>query len=194
MPPVPPSVPGGRGSSGPGEKKNRITAETSPEDGYNALNPTYRRRTHMNRMARCLMLLLIALGLFVPGLSLAQSQSEIARMINQGYDLLEQGKIDQAQKVYEAILRQDPGQPLALNNLAAIMVKQGKFNQALSYLKQALVRAKGLQVTFSRVCDVNGVCAACRMSEDQFGSDDLEGVIKINMMMVQMARSGPSRK
>jgi len=149
----------------------------------------------MNRIARRLMLLLVTLGLLVPGLSRAQGQGEVTRMINQGYDLLEQGKIDQAQKVYEDVLRQDPGQPLALNNLAAIMVKQGNYDQALRYFNQALVRAKGQQVTFSRVCDVNGVCAACRMSEDQFGSDDLEGVIKINIMMVHMARSaGPTRK
>jgi tetratricopeptide (TPR) repeat protein len=160
-----------------------------------ALNPKYCRRMHMNRMARRLMLLLIVLGLLVPGLSRAQSQSELAQKLNRGYDLLEQGKIDQAQKIYEEILRQDPGQPLALNNLAAIKVKQGNYDQAIRYLKQALVRAKGQQVTFNRVCDVNGVCAACRMSEDQFGSDDLEGVIKVNLMMVQMARSaGPKRK
>ena len=149
----------------------------------------------MHRITRHLMLLLVALGLLVPGLSRAQGQSEVARLINQGYDLLEQGKIDQAQKIYENVLRQDSGQPLALNNLAAIMVKQGNYDQALRYLNQALPRAKGQLVTFSRVCDVNGVCAAYRMSEDQFGSDDLEGVIKINIMMVQMARSaGPTRK
>jgi Tfp pilus assembly protein PilF len=146
----------------------------------------------MNRIARRLMFLLVTLGLLVPGLSRAQG---LAQTMNQGYDLLEQGKIDQAQKVYEDVLRQDPGQPLALNNLAAIMVKKGNYDQALRYLNQALVRAKGQKVTFSRVCDVNGVCAAYRMSEDEFGSEDLEGVIKINMMMVQMARSAsPKRK
>ena len=143
----------------------------------------------MNRIARRLMVLLVALGLLVPGMSRAQGQGEVAQLINQGYDLLEQGKIDQAQKVYEDVLRQDPGQPLALNNLAAIMVKQGNYDQALRYLNQALVRAKGQQVTFSRVCDVNGVCAACRLDQGDFGVEDLEGVVKSNILMVEMAKA-----
>jgi len=115
--------------------------------------------------------------------------------LNAGYDLLEQGKFDQAQKVFEEVLRQDPGHPLALNNLAAILVKQGKFDQALACLKQALPRSRGFKVALNRVCNVDGVCAACRMGEEQFGTEDLEGVVKSNILMVEMARSSrPGKK
>jgi tetratricopeptide (TPR) repeat protein len=109
--------------------------------------------------------------------------------LNAGYDLLEQGKFDQARKVFEEVLRQDPGHPLALNNLAAIMVKQGNYDQALACLKQALPRSRGFKVALNRVCNVDGVCAAYRLGEEQFGTEDLEGVVKSNILMVEMAMS-----
>ena len=143
----------------------------------------------MNRKARRLTVILMALSLMAPGLSWPQGQSGVAGSLNAGYELLEQGKFDQAQKVYEAMLRQDPDHPLALNNLAAIMVKQGKFDQALALLKRALPRSRGFKVALNRVCNIDGVCAACRLGEEQFGIEDLERVVKSNILMVEMARS-----
>ena len=144
----------------------------------------------MNRKARHLLgAMLVVLCLWGPGLAAAQEHGAVAGILNQGFELLEQGKYDQAQKVYEGLLQKDPGHPLALNNLAAIKAKNGKYDQALQDLKQALVRAKGCRVLLNRVCDLNGVCAAYRLSEGQFGSEDLEAVVKSNIIMVEMARA-----
>src|SRR5664280_2081375 len=99
----------------------------------------------MNRKVHQLTALLLALSLIAPGLIWAQGQAGVAGRLNAGYDWLEQGKFDQAQKVFEEVLRQDPGHPLALNNLAAIMVKQGNYDQAAACLKQALPRARGFK-------------------------------------------------
>jgi len=148
----------------------------------------------MNRKARRLTAILMALSLMAPGLIWAQAQAGVAGRLNAGYDLLEQGKFDQAQKIFDEILRQDPGHPLALNNLAAIMVKQGNFDRALACLKQALPRAKGFKVALNRVCNVDGVCAACGLGPEPFGTEDLEGVVKSNILMVEMARSSRPRK
>ena len=148
----------------------------------------------MNRKARRFTAILLALSLMAPGLGWAQGQAEVAGRLNSGYDLLEQGKFDQAQTVCEEVLRQDPGHPLALNNLAAILVKQGKYDQALACLKRALPRAKGFKVALNRVCNVDGVCAACRLGDEKFGTEDLEGVVKSNILMVGMARSSRPEK
>jgi Tfp pilus assembly protein PilF len=149
----------------------------------------------MNRKARRLAVILVAMSLIAPGLIWAQGQAGVAGRLNAGYDLLEQGKFEPAQKVFEEVLRQDPGHPLALNNLAAILVKQGKFDQAIARLKQALPRAKGFKVALNRVCSVDGVCAARRPGEEQFGTEDLERVVKSNILMVEMARSSrPAQK
>jgi tetratricopeptide (TPR) repeat protein len=143
----------------------------------------------MTRKVRRFMVILAALSCLGPGLGWAQGQGELAGTLNAGFDLLEQGKFDQAQKVYAGVLRQDPGQPLALNNMAAILVKQGKYDQALAYLKRALPRAKGFKVRINRVCNVDGVCAAAHLGGEQFGSEDLEAVIKGNIVMLEIARS-----
>jgi Tfp pilus assembly protein PilF len=150
---------------------------------------------HMNRKAHRLTVLLVALSLFAPGLIWAQGQAGAAGKLNAGYDWLEQGKFDQAQKAFEEVLRQDPGHPLALNNLAAILVKQGNYDQALACLKRALPRSKGFKVALNRVCNVDGVCAASLMGAEQFGSEDLERVVKSNILMAEMARSSrPGKK
>ena len=131
----------------------------------------------------------LALLLALPGLALAQADGVLAQKINAGYELLEQGKFDQAQKIYEEILKKEPNHPIALNNLAAISCKQGKFEPALAQLKRALPQAKGYKITLNRVCNVDGVCAAFRQSTDRFGEDNLEDLIKSNILMVQMAAS-----
>ena len=147
----------------------------------------------MNRKTRRFTAILVALSLMAPGLVGAQGQTGVAERLNSGYDLLEQGKFDQAQKYFEAVLRQDPGHPLALNNLAAILVKQGKHDQALESLKRALPRSRGFKVALNRVCNVDGVCAACRLGDENFGTEDLEGVVKTNILMVGMARASRPR-
>lgn len=125
-----------------------------------------------------------------PGLVLAQASAELAAKINAGYDHLEKKKFDQAQKVYEEILQKQPDHPIALNNLAAILSKQGKYEQALAHLKRALPKARDYQITLDRVCNVDGVCAAFRQSTDKFGQENLEDLIKSNILMVQMAAAG----
>jgi tetratricopeptide (TPR) repeat protein len=154
----------------------------------------YVKGTQMNRKTRRFTAILVALSLLAPGLVGAQGQAGVAERLNSGYYLLEQGKFDQAQKYFDEVLRQDPGHPLALNNLAAILVKQGKHDQALACLKQALPRAKSFKVALNRVCNVDGVCAACHLGDEKFGTEDLEGVVKSNILMVGLARSSRPQK
>ncbi len=130
---------------------------------------------------------ILGMLLMAAGVALAQAGGDLVQKINAGYDLLEQGKYDQAQKIYEEILRKQPNHPIALNNLAAISSKQGKFEQALAQLQRALPQAKGYKITLNRVCNIDGVCAAFRQSTDNFGQENLEDLIKSNILMVQMA-------
>jgi tetratricopeptide (TPR) repeat protein len=138
----------------------------------------------MNRVklttSACLLALLLAAGW-----ALAQTNADQARKMVQGYDLLEAGKMGQAQEFYEQVLKEDPGNPLALNNLGAIMVKKQKYKEALGYLEQARTRAKGYKVRVNRVCDVEGICLAFRPLEAEYGNQDLEPLIKLNLEMVR---------
>jgi tetratricopeptide (TPR) repeat protein len=143
----------------------------------------------MKKLAIKMTIFTLVLLLMTAGSALAQAGGDLAGKINAGYDLLEKGKYDQAQKIYEAILRDAPDHPIALNNLAAISCKQGKFEQALAQLQRALPKAAGYKITLNRVCNVDGVCAAFRQSTDKFGQENLEDLIKSNILMVQMAQA-----
>jgi tetratricopeptide (TPR) repeat protein len=144
---------------------------------------------YMNLNVRQLIVMLLAFSLVGPGLARAQEKDEVARRLDAGFALLEAGNYEQAQKIYEGLLKKDPTQPLVLNNLAAIMVKRGKYKLALQYLQRALPRAKGFKVAINRVCNIDSVCAACRVSDKEFGSEDLERVVKSNILMVGVAKS-----
>ncbi len=87
------------------------------------------------------------------------------------------------------VLQKDPGNPLALNNMAAIMVKQKKFDKADTYLNQALPKAKGYMVQINRVCTVGGICSAFKPVEKGTGNQDLEPLIKMNIDMVKQYMS-----
>jgi tetratricopeptide (TPR) repeat protein len=148
----------------------------------------------MKRVVPTLLAIFFGLILGNAGPALAQMDRGIVQMLNTGYDLLEQKKYDQAQRLYEETLRQHPGNPLALNNLAAIMSKKGQYDQALAYLRQALPRAEGFKVRVERVCDVDSVCTAYRLSDEVMGTEDLADLIKINMNMVGIAAASGRSK
>jgi tetratricopeptide (TPR) repeat protein len=112
-------------------------------------------------------------------------QGKIDKMLVESYDLLEAGKLDQAKAIFQEILRLDPGNPLALNNLGALMVKEKKYREALGYLEQALPRAQGRRVRVNRVCDAEGICMAFRPSMEVYGDTPFAPLVRLNIAMVK---------
>lgn len=130
--------------------------------------------------------LLVSVWLLGPTAIPAQvGQAGINRMLVQSYDLLEAGKLDRAKAVFAQILQQDPGNPLALNNLGAVLVKEKKYQAALNYFKQALPRAGGYQVKINRVCDAEGLCLAFRPDLEVYGNHELLPLVRMNIQMVE---------
>ncbi len=130
-------------------------------------------------------ILLLGFILLWGGPAQPQGDADTTRMLVESYDLLQAGKLDQAREVFGRILKRDPGNPLALNNLAAVMVKEGKYQEALPYLEQALPRARGYKLKVNQVCDVNGLCLAFRPLEEVYGNQDLEPLVKLNLDLVK---------
>jgi tetratricopeptide (TPR) repeat protein len=123
----------------------------------------------------------LALALTAP----VWADAGITKMLVTSYDLLEAGKLAEAEKIYEQILKQDPGNPLALNNLGAIKVKENNFPEALAYLSQALDRAQGYKLKVNRVCDMQGICLAFRPLEAVYGNQDLAPLVQLNLSLVE---------
>jgi tetratricopeptide (TPR) repeat protein len=117
--------------------------------------------------------------------ALPQGDPETTRMLLDSYDFLEAGQLAEAKAIFRDILQRDPGNPLALNNLAAVMVKEKKYQEALKYLEQALTRARGYKVKVNRMCAVDGLCLAFRPLQEVYGNQDLEPLVKLNIDMVK---------
>jgi len=125
------------------------------------------------------------LGLALTGPAWTQFDGALTQKMVESYDLLEAGKLAQAQEIYEEVLKQDPGNPLALNNLGAIKVKERKYQEALKYLEQALPRAQGYKIKVNQVCAVDGICLAFRPLQEVYGDTELTPLINFNIAMVK---------
>jgi tetratricopeptide (TPR) repeat protein len=142
---------------------------------------------------KCMAILLV-LSCCLAGPALAQSENDLAARLNAGYEMLEKGELDRARQLYEEMLRQYPGNPVALNNLAAILARTGKHEEALRLLTEALGRARGYRVLVDRLCDLESVCTAVRVGRDNMVGGDLEDLIKSNILMVRMSAASPRRR
>ncbi len=131
----------------------------------------------------------LALALCGAGVALAAKKAEkeidVNKALIDSYDLLSKQKYAQAQKLLEKVLAKDPGNPLALNNMASVMVGMKKFDKADTYLKEALPKAKGYMVQVNRVCTVGNICMAFKPVAGGTGNQDLEPLIKMNIEMVK---------
>ena len=137
----------------------------------------------MQRQSWQIVVMVAALGLALAGPVWADAG--LTKMLVESYDLLEAGKLAEAQKIYEQVLKQDPGNPLALNNLGALKVKENNLPEALAYLTQALPRAQSYKFQVNRVCDMQGLCLAFPPLEAVYGNQDLAPLVELNLSLVK---------
>ncbi len=147
----------------------------------------------MTRLRRGLLAMWLALVLGA-GWAWAQPDEEINRLLVESYDLLEAGQLDRAQEIFARILEKEPGNPLALNNIGAIMVKRKQYDRALTYLNQALNHAKGYKVMVNRVCDLDGICLAFRPVPAVYGNQPMEPLVRLNLELVKAQLAASRQK
>ena len=144
----------------------------------------------------------IALALTLCGAGLAfaadkkakpAKESDTTKLLIDSFDLMQKQKYDAANKLLDKVLQKDPGNPLALNNKAAILAqKKEGLDKADTLLKQALPKAKGYMVQVNKVCKVGGICSAFSPVTGSSGNEDLEPLIKMNIETVKgMMEAGP---
>jgi tetratricopeptide (TPR) repeat protein len=147
-------------------------------------------RTSVKIIAIMMVLILCASGMaFAKKHKKAEKEMDVGAMLMTSFEMMEKGKFEAAQKLLDKVLAKDPGNPLALNNMAAIMVKQNKFDKADTYLNQSLARAKGYMVQVNRVCQVRGICVAFKPAAGGSGNQELEPLVKMNIDMVKQYMS-----
>ena len=145
----------------------------------------------MNRTWVKVIAIVVALALCGAGAALAQKakkaekEFDVSKAMMSSYDLIEKKQYKKADVLLDKVLAKDPGNPLALNNKASIMVSEKKFDKADTFLNQALPKAKGFMVQVNRVCSVGNICLAFRPVTSGTGNQDLEPLIKMNIEMVK---------
>ena len=82
--------------------------------------------------------LLMLWALALPLMALAAGGDDYAERFAKAQSLVQQGDDAGASKIYQALIKQDPSQPQAYNNLAAIKARHGELKQAQALLEQAL--------------------------------------------------------
>ena len=112
-------------------------------------------------------------------------QFDVTAALLQSYDLIEKYQYKKADAILDNILKHDPGNPIALNNKAAIMVAERKFDKADTLLKQALANTKGEVVQVNRVCSVGNICLALKPASGAMGTQGLGPLIRLNLDMVK---------
>jgi tetratricopeptide (TPR) repeat protein len=130
----------------------------------------------------------IALALTLCGAGLAfaaPKELDVGKALLDSWEMINKGKYKAAEALLNKVLQKDPGNPLALNNLAAVMVAEKKFDKADTYLNQALPKSKGYMVQVNRVCTVGNICSAFKPVAGAAGNQDLEPLIKVNIEMVK---------
>jgi predicted Zn-dependent protease len=135
-----------------------------------------------------IVVLTLVLALCGAGMAFAAKKAkevDVTKALIDSYNLIAAGKYAKAEKLLDQVLAQDPGNPLALNNMAAAMVGEKKFDKADTLLNQAMAKAKGYQVQVNRVCTVGNICMAFKPVSGGAGNMDLEAQIKMNIEMVK---------
>lgn len=111
------------------------------------------------------LLVIVILGMLC-SLAMAQPQplaEDIYTPLARGYDFMADGKFDLAKKQFETVIKSDPYNPYANNNLAAIAEREGKLKEALGYLDRAASKADQYPYKISKqVCFPGGLCTAIK--------------------------------
>ena len=142
------------------------------------------KRTWVKVVALTLALVICGAGVAL-GAKKAAQPMDTGAMLLKSYDYIEKKQYKKAEALLNKVLAEDPGNPLALNNLASVMVAQKKFDKADTYLNQALPKSKGYMVQVNRVCTVGNICMAFKPVAGGTGNQDLEPLIKVNIEMVK---------
>ena len=92
----------------------------------------------------------------------AMMPDDVFTPIAKGYDLISQGNYAGARGQFETATKLDKFNPFALNNLATLDERDGKLNDALAQLKDALIHSDQYKDKVMQTCFVGGGCMAVK--------------------------------
>jgi len=102
-----------------------------------------------------------------------------------GYDFLAQGNYEAAKNEFRKAVEWDSTNPFALNNLAVLLEREGKLNDALASLKGAMTNADVYKDQTERTCLVGGLCMAVKPRRGLGPTSSIAPIVQENIRMLQ---------
>ena len=95
------------------------------------------------------------------------------------------GNDDLARLEFEKVIKIDPYNPYALNNLAVLAEKQGKLKEAMAYLLDAETYAAEYLHKTEEICEAGGLCLAVAPATDKSQTSSIASVIHSNINLLR---------
>ena len=128
--------------------------------------------------------LAIILGFFL--LTPAKMMEEnVFTPLAKGYDFMEQGNYEASKNEFSKAVEWDSSNPFALNNLAVLLEREGKLNDALANLKNAKAHAEEYKDQVDRTCFAGGLCMAAKPKRGLGFTSSIAFVVQENIRMLQ---------
>jgi Tfp pilus assembly protein PilF len=105
---------------------------------------------------------------------------DILTYLSKGYEELAQNRLSAAQAEFAKVIQVDFDNPFANNNLAVIMEKQGRWQDALAYLKLAEKYAPDYLQQVETLYLIGGVVAAVKPEKAQAPQSQVASIIAEN--------------
>jgi tetratricopeptide (TPR) repeat protein len=128
--------------------------------------------------------LAIILGIFF--LTPAKMMEEnVFTPLAKGYDFMVQGNYEASKNEFRKAVEWDSSNPFALNNLAVLLEREGKLNDALTNLKNATTHAEEYKDQVNRTCFAGGLCMAAEPKRGLGFTSSIAFVVQENIRMLQ---------
>jgi hypothetical protein len=105
--------------------------------------------------------------------------------IHHGYIFVRQGNYEAARNQFHIATHRDELNPFALNNLAVLDERDGKFNDALAQFKDASIHAAQYRDKVSQTCFVGGTCMAVEPVRSQAATSEILPIIQDNIAKLE---------
>jgi Flp pilus assembly protein TadD len=125
-----------------------------------------------------------------------QVPEHVYTQLSLSYQYMKSGKTDAARAQLEQVLRTDPHNPYALNNLAVISEQRGRLKEAMAYLLAAETSAVEYTEKTADLCQVGGLCTALKPSHDRVNRSSIAAVVhdNINLLKVKIGQKEAQEK
>ncbi len=117
---------------------------------------------------------------------------DVYTKISTGYDFIRDGKYDAAREQFNQAAKLDNLNPFALNNLAVLDERDGKLNDAMAHLKDALTHSDEYKDKVAQTCFAGGGCMAVKPVKAVGETSTITPIIQDNIKKLQakMAATG----